>query len=136
MDCIFCRIVRGEAPAWRVYEDEEFIAILDKYPATYGHTLIVSKSHFTNVLDTPMDLVARGFEVSAKLARAWMHLGARGVNILTNAGREAGQVIFHFHIHVIPRWGGPIIWHGREEIREEVAREIVEKISSVISTHL
>ncbi|MFN3805250.1 MAG: HIT family protein [Pyrobaculum sp.] len=136
MDCIFCRIVKGEAPAWRVYENEGFVVILDKYPATYGHMLVVSREHFTNIVDTPVEIAARGFEIAARLAKAWAQLGARGVNIVTNAGRDAGQVVFHFHIHVIPRWGGPMAWHGREEIREETAREVVERISKVLPSYL
>ncbi|MEM3996977.1 MAG: HIT family protein [Pyrobaculum sp.] len=132
MDCIFCKIARGEAPAWRVYEDEEFLVILDKYPASYGHLLVVPKEHFTNVIDVPVDKAKRGFEIATRLAKAWAKLGARGVNIVTNAGREAGQVVFHFHIHVIPRWGGPLTWHGREEIKESEAREVVDKLTSIL----
>ncbi|MFN7106017.1 MAG: HIT family protein [Pyrobaculum sp.] len=136
MDCIFCRIVKGEAPSWRVYEEERFVVVLDKYPASYGHMLVVSKEHFTNIVDTPIEIVTRGFEIATRLARAWAQLGARGVNIVTNAGRDAGQVIFHFHIHVIPRWGGPLAWHGREEIREEAAREVIERMSKILPNYL
>ncbi|AET32792.1 HIT family protein [Pyrobaculum ferrireducens] len=132
MDCIFCKIVRGEAPAWRVYEDEDFVVILDKYPASYGHLLVVSKRHFTNIIDAPAELSARGFEIATRLAKAWAGLGAQGVNVVTNAGRSAGQMVFHLHIHVIPRWGGQLLWHGKEEIREETAREVVEKLKGVL----
>lgn len=136
MDCIFCKIARGEAPAWRVYEDDSFLVILDKYPAAYGHLLVLPKNHYVNVFDVPPEVAARGFEIAVRLAKAWHSLGARGVNIVTNAGREAGQVVFHFHIHVIPRWGGPLIWHGREEIKENEAREVVEKLSRVLPEYL
>jgi histidine triad (HIT) family protein len=132
MDCIFCRIVKGEAPAWRIYEDEDFVVILDKYPASHGHLLVVSKEHFVNILDAPLEKSAKGFEIATRLAKAWARLGAPAVNVVTNAGREAGQMVFHMHIHVIPRWGGNLIWHGREELREEVAREVVEKLRSVL----
>ncbi|MEM4578343.1 MAG: HIT family protein [Pyrobaculum sp.] len=132
MDCIFCKIVKGEAPAWKIYEDEDFIIILDKYPASYGHLLVVSKEHHSSVIDAPTDKMARGFEIAIKLAKAWAALGAKGVNIVTNAGREAGQVIFHVHIHVIPRWGGPLLWHGREEIEETKAKEVVEKLTKIL----
>ncbi|MCY0891831.1 MAG: HIT family protein [Pyrobaculum arsenaticum] len=132
MHCIFCSIVKGEAPAWKVYEDDEFVVILDKYPASYGHLLVVSKKHFTNVLDAPVELVAKGFEIATRLAKAWAKLGAGGVNIVTNAGREAGQMVFHMHIHVIPRWGGELRWHGKEELRDEVAREVVERLRPII----
>jgi histidine triad (HIT) family protein len=132
MDCIFCRIVKGEAPAWRIYEDEDFVVILDKYPASHGHLLVVSKEHFVNILDAPLEKSAKGFEIATRLAKAWARLGAPAVNVVTNAGREAGQVVFHMHIHVIPRWGGKLLWHGREEIKEEEAREVVEKLRSVL----
>jgi histidine triad (HIT) family protein len=132
MDCIFCRIVKGEAPAWRIYEDEDFVVILDKYPASHGHLLVVSKEHFVNILDAPLEKSAKGFEIATRLAKAWARLGAPAVNVVTNAGREAGQVVFHMHIHVIPRWGGKLLWHGREEIKEEEAMEVVEKLRSVL----
>jgi histidine triad (HIT) family protein len=132
MDCIFCKIVRGEAPAWKIHEDDEFVAILDKYPASYGHLLVVSKEHYVNILDAPLEKAVKGFEIATKLAKAWRELGAPAVNVVTNAGREAGQMVFHMHIHVIPRWGGNLIWHGKEELREEVAREVVEKLRNVL----
>jgi len=132
MDCVFCRIVRGEAPAWKVYEDDEFVVILDKYPASYGHLLVVSKEHYVNILDAPLEKAVKSFEIATRLAKAWRELGAPAVNVVTNAGREAGQMVFHMHIHVIPRWGGNLIWHGREELREEVAKEVVEKLRSVL----
>ncbi|MGC9118406.1 MAG: HIT family protein [Thermoproteus sp.] len=133
MDCIFCKIVRGEAPAWRVYEDDDVVVILDKYPASYGHLLVVTKAHYESVIDTPDDLVAKSFAVAAKFAKIWKKLGARGVNIVTNAGRDAGQMIFHYHVHVIPRWGDKLLWHGRDEIKEETAREVVEKLKSALA---
>ncbi|MCC6031567.1 MAG: HIT family protein [Pyrobaculum sp.] len=132
MDCVFCRIVRGEAPAWKVYEDDEFVVILDKYPASYGHLLVVSKEHYVNILDAPLEKSVKSFEIATRLAKAWRELGAPAVNVVTNAGREAGQMVFHMHIHVIPRWGGSLIWHGKEELREEVAKEVVEKLRSVL----
>jgi len=124
--------VRGEAPAWKVYEDDELVVILDKYPASHGHLLVVSKEHFVNILDAPLEKTVKSFEIATRLAKAWRELGAPAVNVVTNAGREAGQMVFHMHIHVIPRWGGNLIWHGREELREEVAREVVEKLRNVL----
>lgn len=136
MDCVFCRIVEGKAPAWRIYEDGQFLVILDKYPASYGHLLVVSRQHYTNIFDAPVELVTRAFELATRLARAWRRLGAPAVNIVTNAGREAGQVVYHLHIHVVPRWGGPLAWHGREELREETAREVAEKLKAVVPEYL
>jgi len=135
MECLFCRIIRREAPAWFVYEDDEVVVFLDKYPASYGHLLVVPKQHFENVIDADDNVISRSFVVASKFARAWSRLGAKGVNILTNAGREAGQIVFHFHVHVIPRWGGGLTWHGRNEIDEVVAREIVDKLKRILQEY-
>lgn len=132
MDCIFCKIARGEAPAWKVYEDNDVMVILDKYPASYGHLLVIPKAHYVSVVDAPMEVVEKSFRIAAEFAKLWARLGAPGVNIVTNAGKEAGQIVFHFHVHVIPRWGNNLAWHGREEIREEVAKEVVEKLKNAL----
>ncbi|MBP1448780.1 MAG: HIT family protein [Thermoproteus sp.] len=132
MDCVFCRIARGEAPAWKVYDDGEILVVLDKYPASRGHLLVIPRAHYESVVDAPLDAAAKAFRVASAFAKLWSKLGARGVNIVTNAGREAGQMIFHFHVHVIPRWGGPVLWHGREELRKDEAREVAEKLEEAL----
>ncbi len=133
MDCIFCKIVKGEAPAWRVYEDDRTLVILDKYPASRGHLLVVTKEHYTSIMDAPLELAAHAFAVATRFGKVWGELGAPGVNIVTNAGREAGQVVFHFHVHVIPRWPeGQFRWHGTREITEEEARWVITQLSKAL----
>ena len=103
--CIFCKIIRGEIPSYKVYEDELVIAILDVNPSSNGHTLVMPKEHFSDVTTTPKNILDHCFEVSQVIAQAQIkQLHATGVNIITNAGKSAGQSGMHFHIHVIPRY--------------------------------
>lgn len=103
--CIFCKIARGEIPSYKVYEDNIVIAYLDINPASRGHTLVVTKEHFSNMTTCPKDILDHVFEVAQKIAQAQIaQLGADGVNILTNVGEAAGQTVMHFHVHVIPRY--------------------------------
>ncbi len=103
--CIFCKIANGTIPSYKVYEDNEIIAFLDVNPASRGHTLVVTKEHFSNMTTCPKNILDRAFEVAQLVAQAQIaHLGASGVNVLTNVGESAGQSVQHFHIHVIPRY--------------------------------
>ncbi|ALU12013.1 HIT family hydrolase [Ignicoccus islandicus DSM 13165] len=105
MECVFCKIIKGELPARIVYEDEDVIAFLDINPVAPGHTLVVPKKHYKNILDAPEEVVAKVFTVAKKIAEASIKaLQAKGVNVLTNAEEVAGQVVMHFHVHVIPRY--------------------------------
>ncbi len=104
-DCIFCKIVKGEIPCYKVYEDSEILAFLDISQTTKGHTLVITKEHFDNFLYVPKDLLAKAISVAQKIAQAeTASLGAQGINILINTNEIAGQTIKHFHIHVIPRY--------------------------------
>ena len=133
-DCIFCRIVRGEIPSRKVYEDDKVIVILDKYPADKGHMLVIPKQHYVNIFDAPPELTEYAFAVANRVARVWRRAGAVAANIVTNAGREANQSIFHIHIHVIPRWEpkNPIRFHGTEPLRDEEARQVVEAFTKAV----
>jgi len=103
--CIFCRIIAGEIPATKVYEDDLVLAFLDLSQATKGHTLVIPKHHMMNVLDASPVVVAHVNEVAARIARAAVaSLGAKGANIFTNANEIAGQSVFHYHVHVLPRY--------------------------------
>jgi len=105
MDCIFCKIIEGEIPSSRVYEDDNFIAFLDINPVHKGHVLIVPKRHFVNVFDTPGDVGALFYSVIVKIAKAVRNaVGCDGVNIVQNNEAAAGQEIFHSHVHIIPRF--------------------------------
>lgn len=104
-DCIFCKISNKEIPSNVIYEDDLCIAFLDLSQATDGHTLVIPKKHFVNFLDIDDDTLAHLIVVSKKLANILMDkLEADGINILSNAGNYAGQVVMHFHLHIIPRY--------------------------------
>lgn len=104
-DCIFCKIIKGEIPSSKVYEDDDVLAILDISQVTRGHTLVISKKHCSNFLSTPKEDMHKVMDVAQRIGQVAISvLGAKGVNILTNVNEEAGQTIMHFHVHVIPRY--------------------------------
>jgi len=106
-DDVFCKIIRGEIPSIKVYEDEEVLAILDISQATRGHTLVMPKKHYESFLSCPKAIMHKVYDVAQRIGQAEiMVLGAKGVNVLTNAGEMAGQSVPHFHVHVIPRYLG------------------------------
>ena len=105
-DCIFCKIANGQIPSQTVYEDESFRAILDLAPATEGHTLILPKEHFADLTELDEAYASKVLTVAAKLGKAMKEkLGCTGFNVVQNNGRDAGQTVMHFHMHVIPRYG-------------------------------
>ncbi len=104
-DCIFCKIVAGELPASIVDEDERTIAFMDIAPATRGHALVIPRAHATDIMEIgPEDLQATVLAAQRLAAQAKERLGADGVNLLNSCGQAAWQTVFHFHIHVIPRY--------------------------------
>jgi histidine triad (HIT) family protein len=104
-DCIFCKIVAGELPASKIHEDERTIAFMDISPATRGHLLVIPKAHARDVLEVEAeDLEACARSAQALARRIKERLGADGVNILNSCGSAAWQTVFHFHVHVIPRY--------------------------------
>lgn len=106
-DCIFCKIANGEIPSATLYEDEDFRVILDLGPASKGHALILPKMHAANIYEMPEELVGKAFMLAKKMAGILMEgLKCDGFNILQNNGEAAGQTVFHFHIHLIPRYQG------------------------------
>lgn len=113
--CIFCRIVAGEAPATRVYEDERVLAFLDIRPITRGHTLVVPKRHATHLDDLDAELGADLFRVGHRLAKALRRsdLAADGANLVLNDGKAAFQTVHHVHLHVVPRRGGDLFTFAR-----------------------
>ncbi|MGN6377751.1 MAG: HIT domain-containing protein [Gaiellales bacterium] len=106
-DCLFCKIVAGELPSTRVYEDDRVIGILDIFPATRGHALVMPRAHATDVRDVSGDDL-QACAAAAKLlaGRAVSGLGADGVTIMQSNGPAAWQTVFHYHVHVIPRYDG------------------------------
>ena len=105
-DCIFCKIIEGKIPCAKVYEDDDVLGFLDISQTTKGHALVVPKEHYDNFLTTPKDIMHKVMDVAQRIGQAeMMVLGAKGVNILSNVNKEAGQSVFHFHVHVVPRYG-------------------------------
>jgi histidine triad (HIT) family protein len=124
-DCLFCKIVAGEVPATRVREDERTVAFMDINPATRGHLLVVPRAHARDVLEVGAeDLVACALAAKELTALVSERLGADGVNLLNSYGREAWQTVFHFHLHVIPRYVGDPLrlpWTPQPGDRDEIA---------------
>lgn len=103
-NCIFCKIVQGQIPCAKVYEDQDFLAFLDIGPVRPGHALVVPKAHHATLLDLPADLAAGYLPTAQRVARAVLAVtGAAGFNLIMNNFRAAGQLVDHAHFHVIPR---------------------------------
>jgi histidine triad (HIT) family protein len=106
-DCIFCKIVAGELPATIVDEDDRTLAFMDISPATRGHALVIPRTHVSDLHEIgPEDLQAVALTAQRVAAKARDRLGADGVNLLNSSGAAAWQTVFHFHVHVIPRYAG------------------------------
>lgn len=104
-DCIFCKIAAGEIPSRKIYEDKDLIAIMDLNPTSKGHSLIIPKEHCTNIYDIDEDIAAKVIKTAKKLAtKMTVALNCDGFNLLQNNGETAGQTMFHFHMHLIPRY--------------------------------
>jgi histidine triad (HIT) family protein len=136
-DCIFCKIIRGELPAAKVYENDRVIAFLDIHPVNPGHTLVVPKKHCENLLDADDEILK---EIMLTIKRvAWAITSAfnlLGFNVEQNNGRVAGQIVPHLHWHVIPRFpeDGLRHWPGKE-YREGEMEEIKEKIRKELAKY-
>jgi len=105
MDCIFCRIIAGEIPSYRVAENETTLAFLDIEPAAKGHTLVISKQHAVNLLDSAAADVAAVAQMVQQVAQQIESaLHPDGINVLQNNRPAAGQVVMHYHVHLLPRW--------------------------------
>ena len=103
-DCIFCKIVKGEAPCYKIYEDEMVLAFLDISKDCYGHTLVIPKKHYNNVLDFDDKTLNEVMSTVKKIANHYnQNCGFKGVNIINASGVEAGQTVNHLHFHILPR---------------------------------
>ncbi len=130
--CIFCGIIDGRLDAYKVYEDDDVLVILDKYPATKGHLLVLTKRHYESVHDADYRDVAKAFVVAGALARIYrVKVGAPGVKIVANSGRPAGQEVFHLHIHVIPYWPGP-----KRIPRRVIDADEAQEVISTLKPHI
>ena len=132
-NCIFCKIANGEIPSTTLYEDEDFRVILDLGPATRGHALLLPKNHFANLFELDDETAQKAILVAKKMAGKMKDaLGADGFNLVQNNGEVAGQTVFHFHMHLIPRYkedGQKIGWNPGSPSQEEL-EEIKNQILS------
>lgn len=131
-NCIFCKIAAGEIPSATIYEDEDFRVILDIEPASKGHALILPKDHYANLYELSDQLATKVLIVAKKVITAMTEvLGCDGYNVLQNNGEAAGQTVFHFHMHLIPRYKEDdvnIKWK-QGSLSEELKAEILTKMS-------
>ena len=135
MDCIFCKLANGEIPTATLYEDDDFRVILDQGPATKGHALILPKKHYANLYELPEELAARAMVLAKRMAGAMTEaLNCDGFNLVQNNGEAAGQTVFHFHMHLIPRYHNDqagITWiPGKleDDVKEEILAAVTEKV--------
>lgn len=129
--CIFCKLANGDIPTNMIYEDELFAVIMDASPASKGHALILPKEHYANVYELPEKTAAAAFVLAKKLAgKMSAALGCDGMNILQNNGTAAGQTVFHFHMHLIPRYepGSDFITWNQAELSEEEKTAVYETL--------
>lgn len=133
-NCIFCKIVKKEIPADIIYEDENTLVFLDASPVNIGHSLVIPKEHFRNALETPDEVITEILKIGKKIAKALQANGAEGINITLNNESASGQVIFHTHLHVIPRFkdDGHKPWQGKRQYQEGERKKIAKKIISSI----
>lgn len=133
-DCLFCKIVAGDIPAAKVYEDEHVLAFMDISQVTTGHTLIIPKVHTKDIYDTPEDVASELFKRVPKISRAIKKaFNPAGINLLNNNEAPAGQSVFHLHIHLIPRYedegGFDLKWITRnDEFTQEKLQELANSI--------
>ena len=104
-ECLFCKIVKGELPSSKLYEDEDTLAFLDLFPVNKGHSLVISKEHYENIFDVPADILSKVSSVMKNVADAVKKgVNADGISIAQSNGKDAGQVISHIHFHIMPRF--------------------------------
>ena len=123
-DCIFCKLANGVFPTNTIYEDESFRVILDLGPATKGHALILPKNHYANIYEIPEDVAGDVMKLAKKMATHMTEkLNCDGFNLVQNNGEAAGQTVFHFHYHLIPRYKDDnqhILWEPTSPSAEEL----------------
>jgi histidine triad (HIT) family protein len=132
-DCVFCQIIQRKMPANIVYEDNKVMAFLSHRPVNEGHTLVVPKKHYVDIYEAPEEEVAYLFTVVKRLTHAVKDaIGTSAIRIVQNNSKNAGQVVFHMHVHIIPMKEGNHIWRENDfrstELLEKDAREIRQKI--------
>ncbi len=135
--CIFCKIIAGELPSSRIYEDEDILAFLDIHPTHKGHTLVIPKKHSDTFLNTDEETVKKVMHVLPSIAKAVVQgVSADGCNISINNGSAAGQDVFHMHWHIIPRYenDGFSLW-PKGSYAEGEKETVAEKIRDLVTAH-
>ncbi len=131
-NCIFCKLANGVFPTNKIYEDDEFTVILDINPANLGHALILPKQHYANLFEIDEEVAGRAMKLAKKVATIIKEeLGCDGINVVQNNGIAAGQTVFHFHVHIIPRYdddGCKIGWPQRE-VDEASLAEMTKRLA-------
>lgn len=134
-DCIFCKLAGGDIKTNALYEDDIVKVIFDLSPASRGHVLIIPKEHFADIYELDDETAAHIFKVAVKVANAMKKtLGYDGLNVVQNNGEAAGQTVFHFHMHIIPRYKGDtanIKW-VQNEVDQAVVDEIISKAKDLL----
>ena len=134
--CIFCKIIDKSIPNAIVYEDDKFLVFLDEYPINYGHTLVIPKDHFNNILEMPISFVGELYSLVPQIARAVITtIEGNGFNISQNNGKSANQIIPHVHVHIVPRFSFEKIkgqWPMRKIANMDELKVLAEKIKSNI----
>lgn len=133
-NCIFCKLANGEIPTATLYEDDEFRVILDLGPATKGHALILPKEHYANIYEIDEEVAGRAFQLAKRMVTKLTEvLGCDGYNIVQNNGEAAGQTVFHFHMHLIPRYKNDDAGFGwkSSELKDADRDEILAKLAEV-----
>ncbi len=136
MECIFCAIVEGKIPAAKVYENEHVFAFMDISPANPGHLVVIPKQHYRNIFDIPAEVASKIMEAVVPLATAIREaLNPDGLNIIQNNEAAGFQTVFHFHLHLIPRWEADSLqplWQPRNEGNIEEISNIATKIREAL----
>lgn len=130
-DCIFCKIVRGEIPCQKIYEDKNVIAFLDINPVNKGHILVIPKEHYETILDIPEGLLGKLMIIVKKVDKTVLNaFEINACNIDINQGKDAGQIVPHLHIHIIPRFHSDNFkkWPAKKYDGDKEMKKIAEKI--------
>ena len=132
-NCIFCKLASGEIPTNSIYEDDMFRVILDAAPASKGHALIIPKEHYANIYEIDTEAVGEAMKLAKKMAAHMTEkLKCDGFNLLQNNGEIAGQTVFHFHLHLVPRYkdmkNDDILRWNHETYTEEEMKEICSEL--------
>lgn len=137
-DCLFCKIINGEIPSLKVYEDEHVFAFMDIMPLTKGHTLLIPKTHCKDLFEMPEEVARNLYAAAPKVANAIKAaFQPAGMNTVNNNGAAAGQTVFHYHLHLIPRYdetdGLVVGWNSRQD---EFPQDVLTTLAAQIKEQL